>query len=642
MAEEITSLFPAKKISGSLSMKNFLLNFIKIGIFCVLLTPFVYYKNFYFPYVGPKSLYFMAVTQLVFFAWVVLAKKYPEYRPNLKGTTLFLFLFLAAISLSALLGVNPSLSFWSKFERMTGVLMWLHLVGFYLAASAVMQRKDWLRIFGASAGFGVLMGLLSVLKKYPGMRGGGTLGNDSFFGTYLLINIFLAVYLFFMAVKKGNRSKLLLIFSGSSFLALAYFLFKSAANAAQISFLGGLVLLFCLWLAASKKKIIRLTGLVFLLFLVLGGLVVVIATTQKNSSAYSVMVDRFSKTTIDARLVIWDIAYKSFFDRPLLGYGPENFEYAFIRYYYPCLGASCGSSVWFDRAHNIIFDRLSSTGMLGLITYLALFASAIIFLWKGFFNNKIGFSEAGVFTALIAAYFIQNLTVFDMIASLMLIMLVLAFIDSTLAKKKDGKEEALGGFFLAALAGVFFICFTQFIVNPASAGHSVIVTLKSPFGSVARLDNYQKTLGLSPMGQYQIRHFFAQAFLNEEKKGKLSQEAKVKELEALTAELEKSINETPADYKSYYMLSQLYILWSSFDDSKITMAENASAQMIALSPANQKGYWMLAQVRLYQNRVNDAYDLAKKAYDLEPGNSSSAAVLKKIEAIKTKSVPGSK
>ena len=56
--------------------------------------------------------------------------------------------------------------------------------------------------------------------------------------------------------------------------------------------------------------------------------------------------------------------------------------------------------------------------------------------------------------------------------------------------------------------------------------------------------------------------------------------------------------------------------------------------MIALSPTNQKGYWLLAQVRLYQNRINEAYDLAKKAYDLDPDNLSSVTIMEKIKAIR--------
>ena len=131
-----------ESLSSNFEMKKFLIKIIKIGLFLALFTPFVFYKNFYFPYVGPKSLYFLGVAEIVFFAWIVLAKKYPEYRPRFKGMTLFLFLFLAVMSLSALFGVNPSLSFWSKFERMTGVLMWLHLFVFYLVASSVMRKKD--------------------------------------------------------------------------------------------------------------------------------------------------------------------------------------------------------------------------------------------------------------------------------------------------------------------------------------------------------------------------------------------------------------------------------------------------------------------------------------------------------------------
>lgn len=579
----------------------------------------------------------MAIAQLVFFTWVILAKKYSDYRPRFKGITLFLAVFLTVISVSALFGVNPSLSFWSKFERMTGVLMWIHLFGFYLAVSTVMEKKDWLPIFGASAGLGFAMGLLALIEKDPGMRGGGTFGNDSFLGTYLLINTFLAVYIFFTA-KKESGSKWLKIFSGSSFLALVYFLFKSQANAAQISFIGGIVLFICLWLATNKKKLIRLTGFVFVALVAIGSVIAIVLATRMDNFVYRAFIGRLGENALNIRLVVWKIAYEGFVDRPLLGYGPENFEYAFIKHYNPCLGTGsgkCGISLWFDRAHNVIFDTLATTGMLGLVAYIGVFLSALFFLWKGFFNNKIGFPEAGAFTALLAAYFVQNLTVFDTVASLMLLMLALAFITSMLAEKKNEKKEgSLSGIFVIAVAIAFLVCFTQFIVNPVSSGHSVIIAIKSPFGSVVRLDNYQKTLYLSPMGRYQVRQFFAQTFLNEEKKGKMPLDVKNKELEALSSELQKSVDEVPQDYKAYYMLSQLYAVWSAQDPGKIALCEATSQKMVELSPANQKGYWLLAQARLYQNRPDDAYDLAKQALDLDPGNYTSQAILEKIEAVK--------
>ncbi len=655
-------MFAAESLSSNFEMKKFLIKIIKIGLFLALFTPFVFYKNFYFPYVGPKSLYFMAMAEMVFFAWIVLAKKYPEYRPRFKGMTLFLFLFLAVMSLSALFGVNPSLSFWSKFERMTGVLMWLHLFGFYLAASSVMQKKDWSWLFGASAGLGVLMGLLALMDKDPTMGGAGTIGNDSFLGTYLLFNIFFAVYLFLS--QKWQENKPLKIFAAVAFFMLALCLllegtqfiqsitagaplpqigllgdvFGSGARAAKISFLAGMSLLEILWLAAGKNIVRRIFGLTLLLILFLGTFSIIILSTRAGNPVYQKMVDKFGESTLNTRLVVWKVAYGGFLDRPWLGSGPENFEYAFIQHYDPCFGRAsgkCGESVWFDRAHNIILDTLVETGVLGLLSYLAIFVAAIFFLWKGFFRNKIGFAEAGVITSLFVAYFVQNLTVFDMVASLMLLALVLAFIESMLAdRNKEKKEGTFGSVFVFSIVAAFLVCFFQFIVNPASAGHSVIVAVNSPFGSVARLNNYRTTIELSPMGRYQIRQFFAQTFINEEKKGEMTAETKIKELELLTGELQKSVSEVPLDYKSFFMLSQLYNDWASFDNSKTVLAEAASEKMIALSPTNQKGYWLLAQVRLYQNRINEAYDLAKKAYDLDPDNLSSVTIMEKIKAIR--------
>jgi len=51
-----------------MNSKKFFLWAIKAGMFALLLTPFIVSKNFYFPFIGPKSLYFMAVVEVVFFS----------------------------------------------------------------------------------------------------------------------------------------------------------------------------------------------------------------------------------------------------------------------------------------------------------------------------------------------------------------------------------------------------------------------------------------------------------------------------------------------------------------------------------------------------------------------------------------------
>jgi hypothetical protein len=73
-------------------------------------------------------------------------------------------------------------------------------------------------------------------------RGGGTIGNSSFLGTYLLFNFFITLYLVFNS-KKNKR-----FFAIAALLVIGTALFFSTARAALVSTFGGLVLLFLLWM----------------------------------------------------------------------------------------------------------------------------------------------------------------------------------------------------------------------------------------------------------------------------------------------------------------------------------------------------------------------------------------------------------
>jgi len=61
-----------------------LVNFIKCGLLIASLTPLIFDKDFYFPFVGPKSLFFMGIVEIVFFLWLVLVIKEKQYRPQWK------------------------------------------------------------------------------------------------------------------------------------------------------------------------------------------------------------------------------------------------------------------------------------------------------------------------------------------------------------------------------------------------------------------------------------------------------------------------------------------------------------------------------------------------------------------------------
>ena len=143
--------------------------------------------------------------------------------------------------------------------------------------------------------------------------------------------------------------------------------------------------------------------------------------------------------TFQTRLLLWKQAVEAFKERPILGWGPENFSAAFEKHYLPQF------EVWYDRAHSVYFDYLAETGILGLLSYLGIFG---VFYWQFFkFNKQLktnnlkqkkGGQKFSVFSfqfsvqkallfALPIAYLVQGIVLFDVLPIYINLFLFLAF-----------------------------------------------------------------------------------------------------------------------------------------------------------------------------------------------------------------------
>jgi putative inorganic carbon (HCO3(-)) transporter len=585
----------------------------------------------------------MGLAEIVFFSWLILISIDPSYRPKFNFLLLALIVYLSIFVLASIFGVNLSYSFWSKYERMTGILMQFHLFAFFLVLSSVFKDDDFRKFFAFSNLVAILVSLFALANlKNPTMRGGGTIGNESFLGTYLLFNVFFAFYLVFKT-KDFMRNFSIISFSilvisllligvnleGIFFpQKISAIFFSQGARAAKLSFYGSLVLLFFLWLIASKRKILKILGSIFLISSLIFSTLVFYSFLTQPEGFFRKLIER-EVGSFGGRFPVWQGAWKGFLERPWLGWGPENFEFSFIKYYNPCMPTSrCGGEIWFDRAHNIIFDTLISTGIFGMISYLLIFGAAFYILWKNFAKKKIDFFGPGIFTSLFIAYFVQNLTVFDMVSSYLMFFLSLAFVASF---EKEGEifreiREPKPPI-LTLIAVGFLVSFTFFIVLPTMSDANVILAIRAPAFSKERILFYKKSLSLSPLGKFQIRQFFAENTISAFYSAQTSSENTTEELKFLIGELEKSIKECPLDYRSYLRLGQLLNLYSQFDNSKIFEAEEILRKAIEISPKNQQGYWSLAQNMLYQGKFDEAIFLAQKAIDLEPNLESAHSIL---------------
>jgi len=578
---------------------------IKLGTYLILFTPLIISARFFFPFVGPKSLYFMALVEIIFFTWIFLITFDSRFRPRFNKILGSLILFLIILIISATLGVDPSYSFWSKFERMTGILMMLHLLAFFLVISSTFEEKDWRQIFAVSIFVGVIVGVIALMSKNPAMRGGGTIGNDSFLGTYLLFNLFLALYLIFKNAFKTCAS----ICFSLMFLCL----FLSGARAAKLSFLGGMILISVLYLVFMRKeRYLKILGSLFVIFSFIA--VIAIGILFFQSDYFHQQIFKITP----GRVTVWDIAKNAFLEKPWLGWGPENFEFAFTKNFNPCMGTSkCGADVWYDRVHNIIFDTLVASGIFGMLAYLGIFVLTFYTLWKNYFRKKFDFWTPGIFTVLLISYSVQNLTVFDMVSSYMMFFLILGFI----ARKErvlDFEIKTVNFIYLILIFVIFSLSFLEFVILPFKTDTYTISAIRAEPFSEERLSLYEKTLSFSPVGRYQIREFFVESTLSAKISEEIPQENVKREFDFLTQELEKSVKECSLNFRAYLKLGQLYNIYSRYDPSKIQEAERALKKAIEVSPVNQQGYWNLAQTKIYQGKFEEALSLTEKAVGLEP------------------------
>jgi len=400
-------------------------------------------------------------------------------------------------------------------------------------------------------------------------------------------------------------------------------IYLQGARAALASCLGGVLLVAVLFVAFKiKNKGLNFLGRVALIVGVLAVGVAIVLLYLPNNPVHNL----FGKLATESRFANWEIAQKGFLERPFFGWGPETYDILFPKYFNPCLFTTkCGGEFWFDRTHNIILDTLVATGAFGFLAYLGMFFAVVWVLQKRYFKNKtIDFWTFSIFSSLMAAYFIQNLTVFDMVGSLMMFALTLSFI-AFLANWQIAQDLKSKSFFnpktkwpMVIIAGVGCLAVYYFSYKPWQLDKGIIVAAQSQYQD-ERLGAYEKCLATSPLGKYQISDFFADfsqgVVQNNIEKAK--PEDLIREIEAVVKIMEQRKKDSPLDYRITLKLAQLYNTYAILDQSKLAMAQSYGEMAMAQSPKNQQSYWVLAQTKLFNQDFNSASELAQQAIDLE-------------------------
>ena len=470
-------------------IEQLLLWAVRIGVLAVLVAPLVVTTSTYFPYVVGKAIYARVIIEITFALWLVLILYYSEYRPSRSWILIAFGLWLLVTLIAGFTGVSFTRSFWSTYERMQGIFDLAHWFAFVLIAGSVFRSvKHWYVPFTANLAIGAVVSALGVGHHFgvftmdilgSSQRIESTLGNATYVGAYTMVNAMIGLGLILHSFDKPEiepsvevrrratrRRQRRVAEQGGWSLDLTTWLRLFWLVAVAIN-------LWALWLTGTRGALVGMGagavvfGVVYLIWgnnrtirwaslgvLIATALAVLLVVLMKTTSALDPLAEssttlrRLASIGLDdnssrGRLVAVQAGLEAFQDRPILGWGPENFLIAWGRYF----DVDSGIHERFDQAHSKVFEELTTKGAAGLTAYVLIWLAMASVLLSAF-RRRTGMYQVfiAVIGATASAYFVQNLFLFDTTTTTLLFVLLVAYLISEerevgLLRPGDGAEE---------------------------------------------------------------------------------------------------------------------------------------------------------------------------------------------------------
>lgn len=524
---------------------NTLQKIIKYCLYITAFVPLLVIRNSIFPFVVPKVALFQLLVETIFFIWVVLLWQSKELRAKIRSilkSWLFwgITLFVVSLFVSSFFGVNFYKSFWGNYERMFGLFAILHFYLFFIVLYSIFSKKDFERFFQLSiisACLVVIYGFAQVLLKVSftgavkGWRMESTIGNSAILATYLLFNLFFAA---FLSIRDflHDQNNLLPEQGRSPSRRLAGVLYFSAAT---VLFLGiiftatrgawlGLGIGFLIFAAGAllakprnfsplSEKSVKFLKIGILAVLLFGAILWSFLYLNKEKSfvannpvfARAVAVSLQDVTT-KTRLIAWQMSLKAVKEKPVFGWGWENYNVAFDKYYdvnlYP-------TENWFDRAHNFYLDILSMSGAVGLAGYILFLLAFFFVLFKAYRKKELHYLEFILVVSFFIAYLVQNFVLFDTPVSFLVLFVFLAYAAVMEGSPEDLKETknavAISYVPLVLALVLFLIVSYQAVYRPFAAGALTSLAAGEENQNVEKIkSDFEKAFSYNSFGKIEI------------------------------------------------------------------------------------------------------------------------------------------
>lgn len=610
-----------------------------LGIYGGLLVPLIFIPSVIFPFVFSKLIYFQVLIGLTFPAYLALAWMEPEYRPKKHALYFAILAYFVALTLSVVFAIDPLRAWWGNQERMNGLFTLLHFLAWLTMTVGTLKTwNQWKWLLNYQVVLSCVMAIVAILQKlnpnllmFPaGERVGGLLDNPIYMAAYQIFNLFFLALLFWRNPSRNWRVAYGVI---AVFDIIAFFLAQS--RGALVGLAAG-ILAFSAYVGLfhpNKKAKLAVFGGLFALILGYGGLYAMRDLPLIQNSPLARLTN--FQATVGTRLIAWEIAWNGFVERPMTGWGLDNFHILFNQKFNPESLRYGTYETWFDRAHNTVMDVLSMTGLLGFLTFFGIYLVIFLSTWRAYRRGWIDLPIAAILFSLPIAYFVQNLFVFDHPAGFSMSYLLFALIIAAtkgefIGEKEQGAEKKERDatkrdapwilFAVVQLLAILLVYRTSVLPFRASQ-----IALKAngvfSFNPALSFQYAKEASEIPTMYKDEQSFLLARNIIGTIGSGQFQRIPQWQEMYQLAKSLsEEEISRHPRNTHPLYIYARLAQEAMSLVPSEAAVALDLYQRAIETSPKRQQLHYGLARLYLQLGRLDDAVQVFKNVRDFDPEN----------------------
>ncbi len=599
----------------------------------------------------PKMIAVYFFTGWIVFVFVV--KSLIQGRLSIRRTPLDapILLFVFVYILATVFSIHFETSFFGYYTRFHGGLLSLfcYVFLFYIFVSEFSNLEPFLFSMFLSAGLVSIWGVLEhfgIDKDYwvqdVQSRVFSTLGQPNWLAAFLamLIPVILCWGLYF--VRKG-RWKYACFLGFLSFIYYLSFWFAYSLSGLAGLLLGMIVMIALLRtrLDLNQKKYLVVTIFAFFVFSCLfPGLFEARINQIKDILANELAV--FAQTAVPShsgsttriRLLVWGGALQTFMSRPVLGHGPETFAYSFLPQRPAGLNSTDEWDFLYNKAHNEYLDLLCNTGVLGLLSFLAI----VVVAFACFAKRSLKWAPLSVgFFSGIAVYLASNFFGFSVVATALLFWAFLAFIVVSAEQDSSYRQLELSSMLQRVIIGAFmvvsilffdFFVFRSFWADVIYARGQALEAAGEYLLASAEINKASRLRPTEPTYLRDLSENLANAALVA---GSIESQQYLASWASDAAQQAYAIN--PLNSLTLKQLTRVYYDLALVDSTYVSSAQRVASEMVRLSPTDAKAYYNLGLVCILQGADEDAKAALEKAIELRPQYTEAREVLDSLETL---------